>query len=756
MALPNGPYNPNESEKEILDFWISNKFYKPEYNPVEDKVVSTEEMKSDGRTPWSLVCPPPNAYGRPHIGNISGYAYQDAMARFQRMNGKKVLVLPGKDHAGLEGEGVFVRDVLEKKGINKFDLSRDEFYKMIWDFNMENRAKALKDEMDIGLSADFDRDKFTLDPDIVQTVLSTFIEMYKQNMIYKGVRIVNWDPKARSVVADNQCDRKEREGKIYTIKYKLSQSDQFIEVATTRPVTMFGDTAVAVNPSDDRYKDLIGKMVTIPLINKEIPIISSHRVEKDFGTGCLKITPAHAQDDFQIMTEWNIENPDKKISYVNVIDKNLKLTGPVPEKLKGMKYNAALPLIIEELNTQGLLTKEEKLIQNILVSERTGAVIEPIMSSQWFISIDKIRQPVIDMVKEGRVKIHPENMEAKFYFWMENLRDWAISRSLWWGYRMPVWYAGEIEEEIGQNGEVETFITINSNKEVLDPKNENHMQVQIESPGENWIQDENVLDTWFSSGQWPFATLMSEGLMETFYPTDVMETGYDILENWVSRMMMFSWFKLKEIPFKDVYLHGLVLGKDGQKMSKSKGNLVDIDEVRNLYGTDAVRMVYFYQNKAGASYAFSPDKLKNFKQFNNKLWNAARYVLMNAGENYQYDESILENLKSDLSKEIYQHTTDLKNKITKNINEFEFGHATDSLYQEFWHTFCDIYIEKTKEHIKSESNSEYKDEILNVMIFALREYVKMLHPFIPFITERVWKELPKIEGDHKSLMYSRW
>lgn len=760
MSLPSGPYNPSETEKEILDFWISNNLYKPEYLPSENRVQSTEEMKKDGRTPWSLICPPPNAYGRPHIGNISGYAYQDAMARYQRMNGKKVLVLPGKDHAGLEGEGVFVRDVLEKKGINKFDLTREEFYQMIWDFNMENRAKALKDEKEIGLSADFDRDKFTLDPDIVQTVLSTFVEMYKESMIYKGVRIVNWDPKARSVVADNQCVRKEREGKLYQIKYKLADGSGEIIVATTRPETMFGDTAVAVHPDDERYKHLVGKKVLIPLTNREIPIITSPRVEKDFGTGCLKITPAHASDDFQIMNEWNsgkliINNEELRIGYVNIIGKDLKLVGPVPENVLGMKYNQALPIILEDLKKEGLFVSEESITQNILVAERTGAVIEPIMSSQWFISIDKIRQPVIDMVKEGKVKIHPKNMEDKFFFWMENLRDWAISRSLWWGYRMPVWYAGEIVEEIDENGQVEIRISINGENIRLDPTDNTHMKVQIESPGDGWIQDENVLDTWFSSGQWPFATLSSENLMDTFYPTDVMETGFDILENWVSRMMMFSWFKLKEIPFKDVYLHGLVLGKDGQKMSKSKGNLVDIDQVRSDYGTDAIRMVYFYQNRAGASYSFSPDKLKNFKQFMNKIWNASRFVLMNVPSDFELQVG---EFNAPLAKEIADHTTQLKQKITKNIKGFEFGHATDSLYQEFWHTYCDIFIEKAKEFIKEDStrSTEEKREVLNAMVFALREYLKMLHPFTPFITEKIWREIPHLDGDHQSLMYSSW
>ncbi len=778
MALPNGVYIAKDHESEILKNWLEKGMYKPEFDPVTNKVLSTEEMKKDKRTPWSLICPPPNAYGRPHIGNISGYAYQDAMARFQRMQGKKVLVLPGKDHAGLEGEGVFVREVLEKKKINKFDLKREEFYQMMMDFNQENMKKALKDEQDIGLSADFDRNIFTLDEQIVEIILSTFVQMYKEGMIYKGVRIVNWDPKARSTLADNQCEREEREGNIYNIRYKLAKGEEYkhykldeegkviitnfelrnyVEVATTRPETMFGDTAVAINPSDPRYSDLLGKTVLIPLIDKEIPIITSHKVEKSFGTGALKITPAHALDDYHIMMEWNAENPSKEIGYVNVIGQDIKMYGPVPEKYKGVVYYKVKDQIIEDLKIEGYIVKEEKIKQNILISERTKSIVEPIMSSQWFVDIEKVRQPVIDMVKNKEVRLHPENMEKAFFHWMENLRDWAISRSLWWGYRMPVWYSGEISEYVGDDGQVRTTIKVNGKDVGLDPTNPEHMRVQVDSPGENWIQDENVLDTWFSSGQWPFATLNVYDLMDTFYPTDVMETGYDILENWVSRMMMFSYIKHKTIPFKDVYLHGLVKGTDGQKMSKSKGNLINIDEVRETYGTDSVRMVYFYQNSAGASYAMTFDKLKNFKQFMNKIWNASKFVFMNiegvdVSQSYDLAEG---GLKLENSKNILKHTNETKDRVTKNINEFDFGLATFNLYNEFWHTYCDVYLESSKDYVK-EGTEEEKKETGRVLLYALKTYLKMLHPFIPFITERIWKEVPKEEGDHESLMYTSW
>jgi valyl-tRNA synthetase len=790
MKLPDGPYDSKLTEAEILDFWLKNKFYKPEYNPQTDSVQSTDEMKADSREPWSLICPPPNAYGRPHLGNISGYAYQDAMGRYARMQGKKVLMIPGKDHAGLEGEGVFVRDVLEPKKIDKFSMSREEFYSQIWEFNMQNKELALTDEKNVGLSADFDRDIFTLDPRVVDIVLSTFVEMHKEEMIYKGVRIVNWDPKARSVIADNQCIREEREGKLYKIKYNLANNETFefkrlndegevvssetrnyIEVATTRPETMFGDTAVAINPQDKRYSNLLGKKVVIPLTNIEIPVISSPRVLTDFGTGCLKITPAHAQDDFIIMNEWNATCEAKgdlksQISYRNVIGKDLKFTGTVPTKYLGRKYKEALTDILEDLKSTEALVQTDPIAQNILISERTKSIVEPIMSSQWFIDIEKIKQPVIDMVKNGEVKIHPEYMEAKFFNWMENLRDWAISRSLWWGYRMPVWYAGTIEERIDEKGLVETYVELEKERfEILDPTNPSHMRVQIESPGEGWIQEESVLDTWFSSGQWPYATLMVHGLMDTFYPTDVMETGFDILENWVSRMMMFSYFKLKKIPFKNVYLHGLVLGKDNQKMSKSRKNVIPMDEARDQYGTDSLRMVYFYQNSAGASYSLTYDKLKNFKNFCNKLWNASRFVLSNLADSTNSELPVAPKIQ--LSKEILEHITSLKTQVTDNIEKFQFGLATYNIYHEFWHNFCDIQIEASKKYFNtfkdretgeviSEPSLEEKSEMEQVLAYTLKQYLKMMHPFMPFITEKIWQSVPHTSADHKSLMYTKW
>lgn len=871
MALPQGPYNPQESEAEMLKFWLDNQLYKPEYDPRENRVKSTEEMKAwikeNTEKAWALICPPPNAYARPHIGNISGYAYQDAMARYQRMNGKKVLVLPGKDHAGLEGEGVFVREVLEKQGRYKFDMRREDFYAEMMEFFNKNMDIARNDEKGIGLSADYDRDTFTLDPDIVRTVLDTFVEMYNAGMIYKGVRIVNWDPKARTAVADNQVEYKESQTPFFYFKYSLpqienravelkekfqnkeifwsvkenkedtsyiigthrdgfevvgiaydklplesevtgvvigiqmkldgnfrlvvrgvdnaekteqelkkvkveilkesagshiilfneSQDDKFYTngfiIGTVRPETIFADTAIACDPKDERYKEFVGRSVEVEFLGerKSLNFVEDFAVDKDFGTGLLKVTPAHAVEDWEIAQR----HPEECLPAIQVIGYDLKLNH-LTGKYEGKKIKEAREEMKEDMKISGnLVFVDEAYSNKVKIAERTQAPIEPLLSSQWYLKYDKedqnLKEAAIEMVANGEVSIHPKNMEQKFNYWMENLRDWAISRSLWWGYRLPVWYAGAISEEIDENGQVKEFIEVNGSKEELDYTNPNHLKVQVESPGEGWIQDENVLDTWFSSGQWVYATLSKYNLMDTFFPTNVLVSASDILENWDSRMMMFTYFKHKNIPFKNLFLTGLVLGKDGQKMSKSKGNIMDIDQIKANYGSDALRMAYFYQNSAGGSYVISDDKLKNFKQFNNKLWNAAKFVFMNI-EGAE-DLELKEKPQSDWAKEVYKHITELKDKITKNIDNYEFGYATESLYDQFWHTFCDRYIEECKLHIQNESE---KSDVQKVMIFTLKEYLKMLHPFIPFITEKIWKEVPKFKNDHESLMYSSW
>jgi valyl-tRNA synthetase/phosphoribosylanthranilate isomerase len=1264
--LPNGAYNHKEHEEEVLKRWLECGAYKPNKTNSES---------------WTLICPPPNAYGRPHVGNISGYAYIDAMARIQRMKGKNVLVVPGKDHAGLEGEGVFVREVLEKQGRKKFDMKREDFYEEMMEFFKNNMQKARKDEQEIGLSADFDLDTFTLDPDIVDIVLDTFIDMYKQGMIYKGVRIVNWDPKARSAIADNQVvyedavtpfyyfkysfgepnlkalelkhqfqgkkiewvfeRNKTRDGKedlpftfgilsvgekqiekqnieslqqdkieiigvgygvsiitspasnegenptaniekenininpgdkltgkvvgilmrmngphrLVVVKnpdinvgkeYILSLHDQIQKIfefeskhyagshiilfdeypedkyytngfiiGTVRPETVFADTAIACSPDDERYKDFIGKSIEVEFLGekKKLNFISDYSVLKEFGSGLLKVTPAHANEDWEIAQR----HPKECLPAIQVIGYDLKMNS-LAGKYADMKIKDARVAMEEDMIRQGNLIHVDREYKNkVAIAERTRAPIEPLLSSQWYLSYDKpinsegmtLRQAALEMVNgkqlgvigdeleddsleglknnnSGEIKILPSSMVGKFNNWMNNLRDWAISRSLWWGYRLPVWYHGELKEEIGGDGQVRELIKLKSdtnktnylseqtilvdavrviisanenydlesfslNKELadcltklnarvivvtnatsdgtlerinellqdynfeifslhkkplrtepeyfltlakdlnvnlshtiyfdhkqenldsamkvglkqtklynqdnteikrwvgkffneiskniivllaeesgiilnngrtsqtepftwddefradseflreiskhknnihfitvfdrerlnrlrkilkrheiniyslhkdknktkaenfttlieelgvnirntklfvnkfssffdnqevtkdfnietfnnkeellskilsdleddnisdsfsthaassddneskdifekvwtpLEYNNPNHIKVQKESPGEGWYQDESVLDTWFSSAQWTYATLMKYGLLQERYPTDVMVSGFDILENWDSRMMMFSYFKTGQIPFKNLYLTGLVKGTDGQKMSKSKGNIIDIDQVREKYGTDAVRMVYYYQNTAGADYAMTYEKLETFKRFANKIWNASKFVLMNIDD--QTDTNVnnlqLEDLKLKENIDLFNFITQAKEHVTKNIDEYEFGLATYNLYQYFWHDFADIHIEAVKKYVLSqrdkttneviqEPNAEEKAETTRVLLFTLKNFMKMLHPFMPFITQRIWNEVPKEEGENEFMMYSRW
>ncbi len=846
--LPKGPYKPNETELEVLDFWLTNKFYKPEYDPDKDTIVSFEEMLKDTRPTFCIINPPPNAYGRPHLGNVSGYAYQDLLLRYYRMKGYKVYGQPGKDHAGIQGEIVVLREYFRKQGKSKANMTRDEFYKETYEYFMKIKEQAKKDEQRIGLSSDFDRDVFTLDPDIVNIVLDTFIKLYQEGHVYKGVRIVNWCPSCKTALADIDTENKERTTKFVYIKYplmpqnqkviiakinkkdfeklqqasskaqinidslellnlnttlgnnKINKNDilvlesndknnhrariiklvdktedktlyltdykptQFITVATTRPETMLGDTAVVVNPTDKRYKDLIGKKVLLPLVWREIPIISDPIVDKELGTGALKLTPSHAYEDYEIMQRWNKEHPDQKIDYINVIDKNAKMVGPVG-KYYGLSTEEAKEQVIKDLQKLGLVEKIEEKEQLVQVCERCKTVIEPQISSQWFIKVDEIKKPAIEVVEKGKIKIHPKNMTKVYLDWMYNLRDWPISRSLWWGYRFPVWYKGKVEEKIDDNGKVITYINGVPVKDFKEAEQKGLAKISKQSPGKGWIQSEYVFDTWFSSGQWPFATLMKFGLFDKFYPTQVMETGYDILKFWVSRMIMLGLFRTGKIPFEHVYLHGLIKSFDGQKMSKSKGNVVYPYELIEKYGADVLRLFYIVGNKAGANYQITNDKLEGNKRFLNKLWNASKFVLFNLED----AKDKLPNLNPDnlkLTKEDKKMIKEVDKIVTKTknyIENFKFGLVAVDLRQHFWEVFCDWYLEtvKTRLYTKDKQGNpiDYdKDNRLAAqytLYYTLKQYLKILHPYIPFITERIWWEMPKAKDEHKSLMYNR-
>jgi valyl-tRNA synthetase len=607
-------------------------------------------------------------------------------------------------------------------------------------------------------------------------VLDTFVSLYNDKYVYKGARIVNWCVRCQTTLADIDTEYKERDSKLTYIKYPSKENpNEFLTVATSRPETMLGDTAL-VHPDDERYAKYIGKTFIVPLANREIPVITSKRIEKEFGTGVLKLTPAHAPEDMTIAEEFEQET-GTKVQQINIIWKDGKLTGPIPEKYKGIKVNAAREMVVADLQELGFVEKVEDLKQNVVVCERCKSVIEPLLSSQWFIKVGDIKQNAINAVKKHDVRIMPKMREKMYFRWMENLRDWPVSRQLWWGYRMPVWYKGDREEYVNDQGQViETVGGTEVNENTINTL----IKVSIEKPdGDGWVQDADVLDTWFSSGQWPYATLKArEGDFDKFYPTQVMETGYDIMFLWVSRMIMLGLYRTGSAPFKNVYLHGLVTDKSGQKMSKSKGNGIDPHETMEKYGTDALRFSFIVGNSVGKNYGLYDEKVKGYRNFMNKIWNASKFVMMNlegidkesyfdaltACKSVEEFESVLAK-ETDLvfeqeDKDMLESLKTLELSFSELMNTFKFGKITDMLYHEFWHNFCDVYIEKSKARVwKNKETGEYQGTLESrrvaqaTLFYCLKSYLKMLHPFIPFITEEIWQHLVS-DGEYtEALMY---
>ncbi len=1181
MQMPDGPYDHNEHEEDILASWLEQKLYKPEtarsiiaeqleqgvrsQSAVADTQAEQSESKKSRNIPrYTIINPPPNAYARPHMGNVSGYAYQDLFGRRARMQGHETLLFPGKDHAAQQAEIVYIRDVLTPQGKKKEDYTREQFYDEAYKYFTQIAEVAQKDEKRVGLSADFDRDLFTLDPRVSASVYRTFEKMWADKMVYKGVRIVNWSPGLNSAVADIDTDRQEVDSVMYYLKYALPQVDQDIlslredfagkeveieitelhtidqaslgkdapvelikaiklaqnkvshvtasltdisgnavsvmlwiisdkELAagekltvkftglviplsadgqlvaqvetaeftttaedfifkfanklygsafirqfsqddaapnndyargfilgTVRPETKFGDTAIAVNPEDKRFEQFIGK--ELQLISAtgpvKIRIIADNSISMDFGTGMMKVTPAHSTTDYEIYLRHNAAHPEFTIGYKNIIGKDSRLNSLAGE-FAGLHAETDRKKIADMMASKGLIVYQEQSKSNITLCERTKTVIQPMMSSQWFIDTDKLKAPAIEALQAGKVHIHPDYMTKKLEAWLEGLRDWPISRSIWWGYRIPVWYKGEVSEVTDEQGQLvvtiggvgvkdmneavakglmkvdlregyapilipgyrapenasyyaqlkrnypwaqmvhtgdkpqeysdykAAFDKINWSEDsvavahslgasaiiqylleqkikikhliLLAPSNKSsqkfeqykrdgfwqaetggvagaiaeqvsmiysdddefYTQQQLEDFAEElgggnssvnlileagkkhfvtsdynlgsvelerllaqeassheksqaaslkelaaqgWVQDEDVFDTWFSSGQWPVATLESEGLLD-HYPTSLMETGFDILELWVSRMLMLGIYSLGEVPFRDVYLHGLIKGEDGQKMSKSKGNLVYTEDVIAEYGADTLRMLYIVGNKAGASYRVDSRKLKGYRNFLNKIWNASRFILSNlegssidrnahqqitavlagvelpvTGDNNndnkdkKDDNQIpsLETFKAVAKEEVRQALAaqnahplaqkldlegadasmliamkEIETSVNLHLDNFRPGMAAEELIQHFWHVFADIYVEQVKGRLfqvdregnpinRDAAAQESRNKALATLSYCGLSYLKLMHPFIPFITEKVWSYYPENLRESKSIMYAVW
>ncbi len=703
-------YNPKDFEDRLYDFWQTNDYFKAEVN--EDK------------EPFTIMMPPPNVTGRLHMGHALNNTIQDILIRWKRLEGYEALWQPGTDHASISTE-VMVVDKIRSEGKTKEDLGRDGFLEEAWDWTHQYGGE-IKDQLKkLGVSCDWSRDKFTLDEDMSEAVQEVFIKLYEKDLIYRGNRIINWCPSCETAISDTEVEHEDKKGKIWHIKYPIKDSDDFIEIATTRPETVLGDLAVAVNPKDERYEDLVGKMVILPLMDREIPIIADDYVEMDFGTGAVKITPSHDANDFEVGKRANLGQciiMDGK-GYINDNGGDYE----------GLERFEARKKIVEDLEKLGYLVGIKDHDNSIGHCERCDTVIEPLISKQWFVKMAPLAEPAIEAYKNGEVKFIPERLGKIYLNWMENIQDWCISRQLWWGHRLPVYYCEDCEEIIVSREEVKSCSKCDSS---------------------NVKQDEDTLDTWFSSALWPFSTLgwpKDTKDLDYFFPTDVLVTGYDIIFFWVARMIFSSIEQMGELPFKDVFLTGLVLDENGIKMSKSLGNGIDPLDVIDLYGADAMRFTLVTGNTPGNDMRFSTERVESNRNFANKLWNATRFVLMNLDRETAVEEIDLTSLEEE-DKWILSRLNNTVKEVTKNLDRFELGMAADRIYNFIWEDYCDWYIEMVKSRLYGD-DSDSKKLAGQVLLYVLKDINRLLHPFMPFITEEIWQHLPV---DEKALIASTW
>ncbi len=715
------PYNPQETEPQIYKMWEESGFFNPDNLPVRH----TE--------PFTIMMPPPNATGTLHMGHALATTTEDIIIRYQRMCGKKTLFLPGTDHASIATQSKVEKEIYKKEGKNRYEIGREELLKRIEQFVQGSRDTITSQVKILGTSCDWSREAFTLDDKRNLAVRTAFKKMYDDGLIYRGYRIVNWDPKGQTTISDDEIVYEERDAKMYTFKYS---KDFPISISTTRPETKVGDTAVAVHPEDERYKQYIGKeydavFCGVPI---HIKIIADKEVEKDFGTGALGVTPMHS------MTDWEMADRHD-LPKIQVINEYAKMTVG-DERILGKKTTEAREVVVEWLRTEGLLEKEETIKQNISTAERTGGIVEPLPKLQWFVGVNKkfilphseingirsgqettLKEIMNNMVAEGQIKIFPDFFSKTYFHWVTNLRDWCISRQIWYGHRIPVWYR------------------------------DSEIYCGIEAPaGEGWKQDEDTLDTWFSSSMWTFSTLGWPEMTEDFkiyHPTDVLETGCDILPFWVNRMILMTGYCLGTIPFKNVYLHGMVRDAKGRKMSKSLGNGLDPTEIAEKFGTDAGRIALIIGTAPGTDSKIDENKIRGYKNFANKVWNITRFVLTSV-EGFDID------MKPKLLEKDEKILADLKEitrDITADIDAYRFYMASDKIYHYIWHTFADIIIEESKTALNG-SDEEAKKSAQYTLYEILKTSLKLLHPFMPFVTEEIWLSLP--HKDKSLLMIEPW
>lgn len=693
-------YQPQEVEAGRYEEWLKKDLFKP----------SEDQTKE----PYSIVIPPPNVTGKLHLGHAWDTTLQDIIIRQKRMQGYDTLWLPGMDHAGIATQAK-VEEKLAQEGISRYDLGREKFIETVWDWKEEYASVIRAQWAKVGISVDYSRERFTLDSGLSDAVRKVFVSMYEKDLIYRGEYIINWDPKAKTALSDIEVIHKDVEGAFYHMSYPLADGSGTVELATTRPETMLGDTAIAVHPEDSRYKHLIGKMVILPLVNKEIPIIADDYVEMDFGTGVVKITPAHDPNEFEVGNRHDLPR-------INVMDES-GVMNELAGKYQNMDRFAARKAVVADLKELGHLIKIETMVHSVGHSERTGVVVEPRLSTQWFVKMAPLAKEAMDnQATDQAIEFVPERFETNYMRWMENIHDWVISRQLWWGHQIPAWYH----------------------------KTTGELYVGMEAPvdSENWVQDPDVLDTWFSSALWPFSTM---GWPDTeapdfkrYYPTNTLVTGYDIIAFWVSRMIFQSLEFTGKRPFQKALIHGLIRDEDGRKMSKSLGNGIDPMEVIDKYGADALRWFLSNGSAPGQDVRFSYDKMDAAWNFINKIWNASRFAIMNMN-GLSYEEIDFSGEKTIADRWILTRLNQTVEKVTDLFEKFEFGEAGRHLYNFIWDDFCDWYIEMSKGVLNGE-NEAAKQTTRSILAYVLDQTLRLLHPIMPFVTEKIWESVPH-EGE---------
>lgn len=700
-------YSPQNVEDRTYKFWCDHKYFHAEVNP--------------DKKPYTIVIPPPNITGQLHMGHALDETLQDILIRWRRMEGYETLWLPGTDHASIATEAKIV-EAMRKEGITKEEIGREKFLERAWEWKAQYGGRIVEQLKKLGSSCDWDRERFTLDEGCSKAVREVFCKLYDKGLIYRGERIINWCPHCLTSISDAEVEYEDQAGHFWHLRYPFKDGSGYLELATTRPETLLGDTAVAVNPNDERYKDMVGKTLILPIVHREIPVIADDYVDIEFGTGVVKITPAHDPNDFEVGLRHNLE-------VINVLTPDAKIVDDYP-KYAGMDRYEARKAIVEDLQAEGALVEIEDYSHNVGTCYRCGTTVEPRVSKQWFVKMEPLEKPAVEVVRNGEVKFVPERFDKTYFHWMENIKDWCISRQLWWGHRIPAYYCDDCGEVMVSAQEVHTCSKCGSN----------HVH-----------QDPDTLDTWFSSALWPFSTLgYPDDTKELayFYPTDTLVTGYDIIFFWVARMIFSGVEHMGQVPFHTVLIHGLVRDAQGRKMSKSLGNGIDPLLVIDQYGADALRFTLATGNAPGNDMRFSDEKVKASRNFANKLWNAARFVLMYLGNDYSYP-----GLPKDLAIEdkwILSKVNTLAKEVTDNLERFELGIAVAKLYDFIWDVFCDWYIEIAKIRLQS---GEGADTAKAVLVYVLTDILKLLHPFMPFITEEIYQAIPH---DTESIMISKW